>query len=129
MPDRLGDVMTAAAFARESVWLFQSRGNRSRVGGLGILGTLALLQGDLVQARLLLEEVVNIATAVKEQESLSDWSPWLGLVTLYSGNTRGAPLITGMPASLSHHEILCGRSPGLRLSGRDSSVGRGVRPG
>lgn len=86
-----GDVMTAAAFARESVWLFQSRGNRyERVGGLGILGTLALLQGDLVQARLLLEEVVNIATAVKEQESLSDWSPRLGLVTLYSGDAPEA---------------------------------------
>ncbi|MFN8491778.1 MAG: BTAD domain-containing putative transcriptional regulator [Caldilineaceae bacterium] len=87
----LGKLTTAAAFARESVQLCQSHGNRfERVGGLGVLGTLALLQGDLVQARQHLQEVVNIATAVKEQESLSDWQPLLGLILLYSGDAPEA---------------------------------------
>ena len=43
-----GEFARAAPLARESFSLFQARGNRyERAGGLGMLGHLALLQGDL----------------------------------------------------------------------------------
>ena len=58
--------------------------------GLGTLGRLALLQGDLAQAHTLLHEAVTIATAFKHHDMLGHWQPLLGIVTLYSGDAPEA---------------------------------------
>jgi predicted ATPase/transcriptional regulator with XRE-family HTH domain len=92
--DRLaehGELARAETLARESFRLFQARGNRyERAGGLGLLGRLALLQGDLGQAHKLLSEAVIIATAVNYKELQCHWQPLLGLVTLYGGDMTAA---------------------------------------
>ena len=83
-----GEFAQAAPLAAESFSLFQAHGNRyERAGSLGVLGLLALLQGDLVEAHKLLHETVTIAAAVNYQEVLCTWQPLLGLVALYRGET------------------------------------------
>ena len=86
-----GEFAQAAPLAREGFNLFQAHGNRyERAGSLGVLGYLALLQGDLVEAHKLLHETVTIAAAVNYQEVLCTWQPLLGLVALYRGETIAA---------------------------------------
>ena len=83
-----GEFARATPLAEENFTLFQARGNRyEQAGGLGILGRLALLQGDLVQAQTYLHEAVTIAAAVNYQEILCNCQSLLGLVALYNGDT------------------------------------------
>jgi predicted ATPase/DNA-binding SARP family transcriptional activator len=86
-----GKLMRAASVATESFQFFQAHGNRyERAGGLGTLGHVALLRGDLAQARTFLQEAVQIATEVHSDDMLSLFQPLLALVILYSGNVTEA---------------------------------------
>jgi len=86
-----GEWARAETLAKESFNLFLAHGNRyERSGGLGLLGRLALLQGDLRQAHKLLSEAVTIATTVNYKEVQCNWQPLLGLVALYNGNMTAA---------------------------------------
>ena len=71
----------------ESLTFFRRRNNRDNIlFPLGNLGRLALVRGDVVQARLLLQEAVTIAAEVGSQMGLGDWQPRLGIATLYCGD-------------------------------------------
>ncbi|MBI3960158.1 MAG: tetratricopeptide repeat protein [Chloroflexi bacterium] len=86
-----GDYGAAERFSAESLALFRRRENRDYiVAPLGNLGRLALLRGDLAQARLLLQEAVAIARSVGNVLGLIDWLPRLGIATLYSGEVGEA---------------------------------------
>lgn len=85
-----GEVGRAAALATESFHLFVPRKRYERAFGLSTLGRLALLRGDLAQARALLQEAVQIAIAAHGEDMLGSWQPLLGLVTLYGGDVPGA---------------------------------------
>jgi hypothetical protein len=86
-----GEFTRTAALCEEGLTLFQARGNRyERALGLGTLGHLALLQGDLVQAHTLLQEAITSAATVDYQEMLGSLQPILALVTLYRGNVAEA---------------------------------------
>ena len=85
-----GEIARAAPLLTESLDIFRRRENHYEIAdGLGTLGLLALLQGDLIQAHSYLHEAVSIATAI-HQEILANWQPLLGLVTLYAGDTAAA---------------------------------------
>ncbi len=87
----LGDVASAAKIARESYDFFQSRGNRfERFGGLALLGRLALLAGDIGEARRCLQEAVQIVTEAQELQAICDMQSQLGLVILYAGDVAEA---------------------------------------
>jgi len=82
-----GEVARAAPIATESLALFRIRGNPHGIGmGLGTLGRLALLQGDLTQAQRLFHEVVTIAISFNLRPTQCEWQPLLGIVTLYGGD-------------------------------------------
>ncbi len=86
-----GDYGVAERLSAESLALFRRRENRDYiVSPLGSLGRLALLRGDLVQARLLLAEAVTIARSVGNVLGLLDWLPRLGVVMLYSDDGAAA---------------------------------------
>ncbi len=86
-----GEHVRAETLAKESFNLFLAQGNRyERSGALGLLGRLALLQGDLPQAHKLLSEAVTIAAAVNYKDVQCHWQPLLGLVTLYRGDMTSA---------------------------------------
>jgi hypothetical protein len=86
-----GELARAELLAAESLALFRTRGDRYGIGdGLGMLGLLALLQGDLAQAHMHFHEVVTFATAFRYHIMLCEWQPLLGLVTLYGGDTPEA---------------------------------------
>ena len=86
-----GELARAAPVATESLALFRMRGNRYGIGnGLGTLGRLALLQGDLTQAHRLFHEVVTLATSLNLRPTLCEWQPLLGIVTLYGGDAPEA---------------------------------------
>ncbi|MEZ4682919.1 MAG: tetratricopeptide repeat protein [Caldilineaceae bacterium] len=81
-----GDYGGAERLSAESLALFRRQQNRDYiVYPLGNLGRLALLRGDLAQARLLLQEAVATARAIGNVMGLLDWLPRLGVVLLYSG--------------------------------------------
>jgi hypothetical protein len=86
-----GKLERAAPVATESLALFRMRGNLHGIGtGLGTLGRLALLQGDLTQAQRLFHEVVTIATSFNLRPTQCEWQPLLGIVTLYGGDSPEA---------------------------------------
>jgi ATP/maltotriose-dependent transcriptional regulator MalT len=86
-----GEVERAAALAWEGFHYLQARGNRyERAQGLGVLGAIALFQGDLHQARVYLEEAVTIVSAAQSEPMLGHWQPHLALVLLYQGNPASA---------------------------------------
>lgn len=85
-----GEVTRAEPLVAESLTIFRRRENHYEIAsGLGTLGLLALLQGDLTQAHSYLQEAVTLATAM-HQEILGNLQPLLGLVTLYGGNVMAA---------------------------------------
>lgn len=87
----VGDYGAAERLSAESLALFRRRDNRDYiVAPLGNLGRLALLRGDLPQARLLLQETVAIARSIGNVLGLIDWLPRLGVVTLYEGDAAEA---------------------------------------
>ena len=79
-----GAFTQATSLAQESLALFQARGNRyEQAGGLGTLGLVALLQGDLEGAQKLLDEALACATTNNTRWMASLWQPLLALVMLY----------------------------------------------
>lgn len=85
-----GEIARAAPLLTESLVIFRRRENQYEIAsGLGTLGILALLQGDLAQAHRHLHEAVSIATTI-HQEILGNWQPLLGLVILYEGDVAEA---------------------------------------
>jgi predicted ATPase/DNA-binding SARP family transcriptional activator len=86
-----GDYDVAERLSAESLSLFRRRENRDYiVEPLGSLGRLALLRGDLPQARLLLQEAVAIARSIGNVLGLNNLLPRLGVAILYSGDPVGA---------------------------------------
>ena len=86
-----GDYPAAERIAAESLALFRRRENRDYiVEPLCSLGRLALLRGDLAQARLLLQEGVAIARGIGNVLGLNNLLPRLGAVALYSGKPEEA---------------------------------------
>jgi predicted ATPase/DNA-binding SARP family transcriptional activator len=86
-----GELERAAILSTEALKLFQMQGDREFIAyGLGNLGRLALLRGDVGQARQLLQEAVTMAGAVGNRLGLADWQPRLGIVTLYAGDVKEA---------------------------------------
>jgi hypothetical protein len=85
-----GEFEPALPLLLESRGIFLRRGSRHAMSsGLGTLGLLALLQGDLARAYAQLHEAVTIATDVN-QWIIGFWQPVLGYVTLYRGEVAGA---------------------------------------
>jgi predicted ATPase/DNA-binding SARP family transcriptional activator len=81
----------AEALARESLTLFRKQGNPYESSeSLGILGRLALLQGDLSQAQTFLREAVTLAAAFSYVGVVCHWQPLLAIATLYGGNETEA---------------------------------------
>lgn len=86
-----GEFVRAASMARESLERAQAQGHHWGIGdGYGMLGRLALLRGDLAQAQLLFHKAVTIATAFNFPLMQCNWQPFLGIVTLYSGDVPEA---------------------------------------
>jgi tetratricopeptide (TPR) repeat protein len=86
-----GEFAQAASLAQESLSIFQSRGNvYEQTGGLGVLGYLAMLQGELGQAHKLLTQALTYATIDKTLWMICYWQPFLSLTTLYGGATAEA---------------------------------------
>jgi ATP/maltotriose-dependent transcriptional regulator MalT len=86
-----GEIDRASPIAAESLELARARGDRWGIGdGLGMLGRLALLQGDLVEAQRLFHEAVSIAKSLNNPSMQCAWQPFLGLVTLYGGDAAEA---------------------------------------
>jgi non-specific serine/threonine protein kinase len=86
-----GELARAASLAAESLRLFQARGNRTGIGeSLGLLGRLALLQGDLPQAHKLFQEAVAIATTLNYPAMQYEWQALLAVTSLYCGNATEA---------------------------------------
>ena len=86
-----GDAVRAVPIATESLAIFRLRGNPYGISNcLGILGRLALLQGELDQAQQFFHEVMAIATSYNLRPTQCEWQPLLGIVTLYGGDVREA---------------------------------------
>ena len=86
-----GEFGRAATLAMESLTLFRTRGNPYESSdSLGILGRLALLQGNLSQAQTFLREAITVAASFSYQEVLCAVQPLLGLATLYGGDVAEA---------------------------------------
>ncbi len=81
-----GEISQVASLAQESLAIFQVRGNRyEQAGGMGTLGLLALLKGNLGEAQKWLDEALVCATTNNTRWMASHWQPLLALVTLYRG--------------------------------------------
>jgi tetratricopeptide (TPR) repeat protein len=81
-----GEFAQAEALSYESLTLFQAQGNDDGIADcLSNLGRLALLRGDLVQARNLFQEAIT-TWDFGSQAMSSGWRVFLGIVTLYSGD-------------------------------------------
>lgn len=81
----------AAPLATESLERARAQGDPWGIsGGYGVLGRLALWQGDLGQAQLHFHEAVVIATAFNLHRVQCTWQPLLGIVTLYRGDAPAA---------------------------------------
>jgi len=75
----------------ESAQIYQARGSRWEMADcLGKAGRLALLQGDLKQARARLHEALTLARDFNYQWEVGDLQPFLGIVTLYEGDAPEA---------------------------------------
>jgi predicted ATPase/DNA-binding SARP family transcriptional activator len=86
-----GELERAAMLSSEALKLLQRQGDREFIAyGLGNLGRLALLRGDVGQARQFLQEAVTMAAADGNRLGLADWQPRLGIVTLYAGDVTEA---------------------------------------
>lgn len=82
-----GELIRAAALATESLRLFQARGNRIGMGECqGILGRVALLQGDLPQAHRFLREAAAMTAILNYPAGQPDWQSLQALTSLYQGN-------------------------------------------
>jgi tetratricopeptide (TPR) repeat protein len=83
----LGKFEEAAPINRESLQLFQALGDRYGMADcLANMARLAMLQGDLAQARKLLLEVMTPAKTLNLHLIQRRWQPFLGIVTLYCGD-------------------------------------------
>lgn len=86
-----GEAVRAAPIATESLHLFRRRGNRSGIGeSLGILGRLALLQGDRTKAHQFFQEAVTIGMTINYTALQSEWQALLAITTLYGDDTAQA---------------------------------------
>jgi hypothetical protein len=86
-----GKLARATSLAAESLRLFQARGNRTGIGeSLGVLGRLALLQGNLHQAHQYFQEAVAIATTLNYPAMQYEWQAMLAVTTLYRGDATQA---------------------------------------
>ena len=86
-----GEIARAQPLVAESLKLFQARKNQYEIAeGYSTLGLLALVQGDLVQARTHFQAAVDIAAAVNHPGSLGSLQPLLSIVMLYDGDAAGA---------------------------------------
>jgi tetratricopeptide (TPR) repeat protein len=103
--DRLneyGQFAQALPLLREGIAIFQARGTRyETINGLGTLGRMALLQGDLAQAHERLSEAVTLAKEFNYQEMLAHLQGFLGQASLYQGDIAEARRI------LRENHILC----------------------
>jgi len=87
----VGEYTQAEHLSAESLTLFRRRDNRDYIlYPLGNLGRLALLRGDSVQARLLLQEAVTSAAKIGNRMGLGDWQPRLAIASLYCGDIAEA---------------------------------------
>ncbi len=99
----VGEYVQAERLSTESLILFRRLDNRDSIMlPLGNLGRLALLRGDLAQARLLLQEAVTNAANMGNKLGLLDWQPRLGIVTLYSGDATAARRLLSESLLVSH---------------------------
>ncbi|MCE7986684.1 MAG: NACHT domain-containing protein [Caldilinea sp. CFX5] len=86
-----GEIGRSASIITQSLQRYRQRGNRTGIGEcLGMLGRLALLQGDLTQAHNLFQEVVTIATSVNYTAMQCEWQSLLAITILYGGDTAEA---------------------------------------
>ena len=86
-----GEFARAVPLATEHLARARMQGDPSAIGGgLGMSGRLALLRGDLAQAQRLFQEAVTIATTLNFPRMQCTWQPFLGIVTLYSGDAPEA---------------------------------------
>lgn len=86
-----GEIAQALPFTLESLEIYRRCGNQYAVAGeLGVLGLIALLQGDLAQAHTHLHEVVTTARTFQHTEMLVIWQSLLGVVVLYQGERLAA---------------------------------------
>ncbi len=86
-----GEWARAAPMATESLERARAQGDPWGISaGYGMLGRLALLQGDLEQAQRRFLEAVTIATTFQFPRIQCAWQPLLGIVALYSGNAPEA---------------------------------------
>lgn len=82
-----GEAEQATSLITDSLQHFRQQGNFSYIAHtLGCLGFLALLRGDLVEAKTLLGEILTISKTHNYPSLVAEWQPLLGLVALYSGN-------------------------------------------
>jgi hypothetical protein len=85
-----GELARAAPLAAEGLERARTQGDPWGISDCcGITGRLALL-GDFGQAQRCFQEAVTIATTFNIRQALCTWQPYLGLVTLYGGNTPQA---------------------------------------
>ncbi len=97
-----GQFAQAAPLAEEGLQLFRARGDHHGIADcLGALGRLAVLQGDLAQARACLQEVISLATTFNYTVMQCHWQPLLGLITLYEGDIAEARRLLDESLSLS----------------------------
>ncbi len=86
-----GQAVRAALIAKDSLRYFQKSGNQTGIGECkGILGHLALWQGNIARARKLLEEAVAIATTLNISAMQREWQALLAIATLYDGDAEEA---------------------------------------
>ncbi|MFZ4656801.1 MAG: ATP-binding protein [Caldilineaceae bacterium] len=86
-----GEVPQATALATEALLLNRQQenhyGNSSALGNcLAVLGCIAFLQRDLLEAHRYFQEVITIAATFNYPTMRCEWQPRLGLVTLYLGD-------------------------------------------
>lgn len=86
-----GEIRRAAPCVAESLDIFRARSNRIGIGeGLGTLGRLALLHGDISRARKLFQEVVEITPTLNHPATRFEWRSLLAMTVLYDGDMTGA---------------------------------------
>lgn len=86
-----GQAERARAPVVEALSLFEERGNRTGIREcLGVLGRLALMEGDLAQAQGLFQEAASLTSTLEYGTTRHDWQAYLGLVCFHLGDTTEA---------------------------------------